>query len=171
MAPDAYLQLLPIAISIFALVISVLSLGWNVYRDVVLKPRLKVKFNLNYIIHPTFPSPVESLILKATNFGPGVVNCRMIQLRNAPLWRRLIRKVKYAVLVHDFENILSGKLPTKLEVGEAVDLMIRWEKGCFLKEPYTHIGLSDSFGRTHWAPKRDVANTREKYNEKFLKKT
>lgn len=144
-----------------SLLISVFSLGWNIYRDVILKPQLKVRFSLSDVIHPTFPKAITSLILSATNLGPGQIKCSLIQLRVAPFWRRLFRKTKHAVMIHDYENPISGKLPAKLEVGEGVDLLIRYQEDCFLGEDYTHIGLSDSFGRVHWASPSDVAKARQ----------
>src|SRR5438309_11493257 len=87
-----------------------------------------------------FDEPYETLALSAINFGPGAITCSMIQLKQAPIWRWLLRKTKHAVLIHDYENRLSGQLPRKLEVGEKIDLLIRWERDCFLSKPFTHIG-------------------------------
>jgi len=167
---DTVLPLLPIGISLLALCISVLALGWNIYRDVVLKPRLKTRFSLSTIHHSTLPQPFETLVLSATNFGPGAIKCSMIYLKVAPLWRRLLRLTRLAVLFHDYENPLSGKLPTSLEVGEGVSLLISWREDCFLGEGYTHIGLCDSFGRVHWAPPKHVRKAREAYQKRFGKK-
>lgn len=163
--------IISICISLLALITSAVSLGWNIYRDIVLKPRLKVKFAIITIVHSTFKQPLTSLSLAATNFGPGSINCQMIQLKTVSFWRWLLRKSKHAVMIHDYENPLSAKLPAKLEVGEQLVLLIRYEKDCFLKDNITHIGLSDSFGRIHWASEKDVRNARRTYQEKFSVRT
>ena len=167
---ETIVKLTPIGISILALCVSAFSIGWNIYRDVVLKARLKVKFSLCEIHHPTFAKPITTLSLAATNFGPGQIRCAMIQLLTAPLWRRIIRRPKRAVMLHDYSNPLSGKLPARLEVGETIDLLIPYDKDCFLREKHTHIGLSDSFGRVHWAPTKDVIKARREFRKDFGKK-
>ena len=40
----AHHENITIAISILAFAVSLFSLGWNVYRDVILKPRFRVRF-------------------------------------------------------------------------------------------------------------------------------
>jgi hypothetical protein len=157
--------IIPIGISLLALVTSAVSLGWNIYRDVVLKPRLKVRFALSTIVHSALAQPLTSCSLSATNFGPGSINCQMIQLRTTSFWRWLFRTSKHAVMIHDYENLLSAKLPAKLDVGEQLMLLIKYEKDCFLKGDTTHIGLSDSFGRIHWALAKDVKKTRQAFQK------
>lgn len=167
MDKDLFIRVLPIGVSLLALVVSAISLGWNIYRDIVLKARLRVTFNASSLHGGGLQKPIETLVLTGTNFGPGAITCNMIQLEEAPLWRRLLRKKKYAVMIHDYENPLSGRLPKKLEVGEKIDLLIRWERDSFLSKPYTHIGISDSFGRVHWAPASAVEEARKTYREKY----
>jgi len=166
---DTVLRLLPIGISLLALCISALVLGWNIYRDVVLKPRLKMRFSHSHIHHSTFSQPFETLVLSATNFAPGAIKCTMIYLKDAPLWHRLLRLTRLAVMFHDYENPMTGKLPTSLDVGEEVSLLIDWREDCFLGRGFTHIGLCDSFGRVHWAPPKDVRKAREAYQKCFGK--
>jgi len=167
MTPEIIIKFAPIGISILALCVSGISIGWNIYRDIVLKARLRVSFSLREIMGPSIPMPIKTLMLSATNFGPGHIRCCMIQLRTAPLWRKLMRRSKRAVLLHDYTNPLSGKLPSRLEVGDTLDLLIPYDKDCFLREQCTHIGLSDSFGRVHWAPARDVPEARQEFKKDF----
>ncbi len=155
-------------ISLFALLVSAISLGWNIYRDVILKARVKVRFSLSSLYNEKFKKPMDFLVLTATNFGPGRITLNMITLMEAPLWRRLLRCQKTAVMIYDYENPFSTRLPIKIEVGDKAELLIRWEKECFLGKPTTHIGLSDSFGRVHWAPAADVRKARAEYRNEFL---
>jgi hypothetical protein len=41
-----------LGISFVSLVIASLSLGWNIYRDVVLKPRVRTRFQISKITGP-----------------------------------------------------------------------------------------------------------------------
>jgi len=157
-------------IAVVAIVISAFSLGWNVYRDVVLKARIKIKFSLSDLLHPTFHKPIIYLVLSAINIGPGKVKVCIIQIRKAQFWRRLLRKTEHAILIHDYENPISSKIPADLDVGESVDLLIRYEQDCFLEKDFTHIGISDSFGRVHWASHSDVKKAKKQYLERFGKK-
>jgi hypothetical protein len=153
---DLLTRALPIAISLLALIVSAFSLGWNIYRDVILKPRLRVHLSASKIIGGGLPKPVDTLVLEGTNFGPGAMTCTSIVL-----------KTKHAVLIHDFKNPLSAQLPKKLEVGEKLTLLIPWRQDCFLSTDMTHIGLSDTFGRLHWAPRSDVERAGAEYKKEF----
>jgi hypothetical protein len=158
-------------ISALSLAIAALSLGWNIYRDVILKPKLKVRFGVKEIILPSVPEHLTKLILTATNFGPGRITSDLIELKNAPLWRRVLRKTQKAIIIHDRENPMSAQLPATLEVGDNIDLILPYDKDCCLSKPYTHIGLSDSFGRIHWAPTRDMREAKEHYRKAFRTKS
>jgi len=75
-------------ISIGAICIAFLALGWNIYRDVILMPRLIVKFDFRGINHTIenpskffFVNPNEMphlpgnylFVLDVTNKGPGKI--------------------------------------------------------------------------------------------------
>jgi hypothetical protein len=160
------IQLTALTISFLSILLASLSLGWNIYRDVILKPRLRVRFQVSTVVHPALPSQTF-LGLTAVNHGPGRITCNMIHVRTAPLWRSLLRAVKHGVVIGDWTNPLSGKLPKMLEVGETLTLLLPYEKRCFLSSDSTQIGILDSFGRSHWAPSHQVKEAREQYRKKF----
>jgi hypothetical protein len=145
-----------IIISIISATIAGFSLGWNIYRDVVLKAKIKIDFGIKVIIQHGNPSKPEFVNIAATNHGPGSVKLSMVQMKDSSLWRWLFRKEKYAVVMHDYENPLSGQLPCKLEVGETLDLLFHYNVNCMLKNGWSHIGVSDSYGRIHWAKSKQV---------------
>jgi hypothetical protein len=68
--PVEYIALL---ISIFSVLVAAFSLGWNIYRDIILKAKVDVSFAVVTIIHDTMPERPQFLNIKATNFGPGPV--------------------------------------------------------------------------------------------------
>lgn len=158
-------------ISIFSFVIASLSLGWNIYRDVILKPKLKVNFSVSNVIGEGITNPVRYVFITGTNFGPGEINCQMIRGRDATFWKRITGKNEFFVVIHDYVNPLSGQLPRKLAVGEKIDLPLLYDESdkCILKKNFTHIGISDSFGRVHYAPSKDIKKAKEQYAKDFAK--
>lgn len=160
------IQLTALTISFVSILVAGLSLGWNIYRDVILKPRMRVRFQVSTIVHPALPSQTF-LGLTTVNHGPGRITCNMIHVKTAPLWRRVLRSVKQGVIIGDWTNPLRGKLPKTLEVGETLTLLLPYEKRCFLSSDSTHIGIIDTFGRTHWAPRSQVKDARQQYVKKF----
>lgn len=155
-----------ILLSTFSISISFLVLGWNIYRDVILKPRLKVRLQLSFIKHGEYESPTK-IAITATNFGPSKVICTGIGAKIAPLWRRLLRKVKYAQIIYDYTDQYSSKMPCELDVGQECKLFLPFDKDCFLSKPFTHVCIFDTFGRKHHAPKKDVSGVRKEYKRRF----
>ena len=159
------LGILALVISLFSILIAALSLGWNIYRDIVLKAKVRVRFMLGSITNPALKKPLDRLILSATNFGPGKIRLTGILLKESSFLKRPTNKWKYAILIHDYTAPLSGQLPCDLEVGDGRDFLFKIKTDCFLAHKWTHIGIRDSFGRVHWAPKKHVTEAREAFTE------
>lgn len=162
---------LAILTSIFSIIFAAISLGWNIYRDVVLKPKVVVDFSVKRIISiGVGPSP-DYICISATNHGPGPVNLMTILLRGSSLWKRITKTQNFAVLLHDYKNPHSDKMPRKLEVGESLNWFVDYDKDCFLKDEFTRLGISDSFGRTNWAPRKRMSKLRNNWSNKFTENT
>ena len=162
---------LAILISIFSVILAAISLGWNIYRDVVLKPKVVVDFAVKNIVGTGIEVSPDYIGITATNHGPGPVNLNTVVLRDSSLWKRITKNQKFAVLMNDYENPYSSKIPQKLEVGESLSLFVNYDKDCFLKEQFTQLGISDSFGRTNWAPKKRMGELRNNWSNKFSENT
>ena len=91
-------------------------------------------------------------------------------MRDTSILKKILRKEKYAVILHDWGNPLSGKLPHKLEVGEEFRLFFPYDKECMLKHGWKKIGISDSYDRIHWASKKNVKEAIKKWKEDFNQK-
>ena len=156
-----------ILVSVGSLLVAGLSLGWNIYRDIVLKPRVKVSFKKGNIHHSTLAKPLPKLALSATNLGPGQVKLSMIWFRNVTLWKRLTRTTQLAFIVPDYTEPMSAKLPATVEPGDRIDLLLPWDEKCCMSAPCTQMGISDYFGRVHWAPRKDVKAAREQWLKDF----
>ena len=48
----------------------------------------------------------------------------MVIYRKASLWKRLTKKTERGVIIHDYNDPLSGRLPHRLDVGESLDIML-----------------------------------------------
>ena len=161
-------------IAIFIISVSILvaslSLGWNIYRDIILKAKLKVRFMVGLITHPNLKKPLDRLIISATNFGPGKIKCSMIFIKNSSIWKKIFHKTKIAVLIHDYTDPLSANFPCELDIGDCGSFFLKNNEDCFLLEDWTHIGISDSFGRIHWAPKKNIKEAKKAYKKKLEKR-
>lgn len=156
-----------ILISILSACISAISLGWNVYRDIVLKAKIIINFGVRTIVQEGNQNRPQYVVISATNHGPGSVNLSMIEVRNTSLWRWLFRKGEFGVVMHDYTNALSGQLPKKLEVGERIDLLFPYDKECFLSSGWSHVGVNDSFGRSHFAKRVQVKVANKRWQQDF----
>lgn len=163
-------EIIAIIISCFSITIAALSLGWNIYRDVILKPKLKVSFRIGNIIFEGQKESIEKIMISVTNFGPGAIICSMIYWKNTDIFKQLMHSSTQGVIIHDYENPMSGKLPCKLDVGEKSDYLFPIDKECLLEKGITHIGMMDSFGRIHWAPKKHVKEAMNTYNKVYKNK-
>jgi hypothetical protein len=152
---------LAVIISFAALLLSAFTLGWNIYRDVILKGRLKVSFSATQTIQPNRPPSEPFLCLSIVNLGPGNVVCGMAFLRKRPRWMGLFGISTLAGLIHDYSDPLCFKPPFKLEVAQQAQLTFPITPDCFLDRPVLRIGIRDSFGRMHWAPKSDIDRARK----------
>lgn len=155
-----------ILISGISLTIAGLSLGWNIYRDVILKPRVRVTVYKSMIGSEIIPM-TEKLCISAVNYGPGSVRLRMVRFKKSTFKTRLSRSTAEGYVVHDYHNPLSGQLPKSLEVGETITLIFPWDNTNVFAESPTHIGICDSFGRDHWAKKGQVQKTLEQWRSQF----
>jgi len=155
-------------VSGLSLLLSAFALGWNIYRDVLLKARVKVSFHYIAVVREG-ETPIDGwdlLRLSVVNHGPGPVQVGMVHGRVAPLWRRLLRRVQHFVVLLDRSIPMNQRpMPERIEVGERRDYFLRPEKlmsaeaGARMLRA-THIGIADSFDRVHYAPMKQLREAR-----------
>jgi hypothetical protein len=169
MSPTQIPTWVSVAISLLAVVIAGLALGWNIYRDVVLRARVQVSFGVARVVQAGRPLSASPQFIKisATNHGPGPVKIEMIAGRYAPLWRRLFRRTHYFVIISDFTNPMNKPLPHRLDIGERLDLFLPHDHQSILGTNATDIGVNDSFGRSHFAKRADLRQARRQYAKDF----
>ncbi len=150
-----------ILISLCAFLLSSFTLGWNVYRDVILKARLQVAFSATQLLQPGLPPGKPFLCLSITNLGPGNVVCNMAVAETRPSWMRLFGLRTQASIIYDYTDPLCFKPPFRLEVAQTAQLTFPITDDCFLDQPFRRVGVRDSFGRVSWAPRRDLRQARK----------
>lgn len=158
-------------ISGISVVIAFSALSWNVYRDILLKPKLKVRFSINLIVDPTqqLEDMLRELIITGTNFGPGAMYVTTIHGKYFTLWSYLWNENQNYFLQPDHNNPLSDSLPKRLEVGESVRIHLPYDEDCFLNSNITHIGLSNSLSKTFWAKRCELIEARNQWKNDFEK--
>ena len=158
-----------IALSIFSVLIAGFALGWNVYRDVYSKPRIKVRAAKRVIVHGE-QKHGPYLALDVTNFGPGTASITAIITRDYSPWLRPRNRLG-GVVMHDWKNPYSAKLPAKLEPAERIDLFLPWidEDKYVLSTTMSRLGVMDVFGRSIWVPMKDLNEVRQQHGKDFNK--
>ena len=159
-------ETIAVLISMASIIIASFTLGWNIYRDIILKAKIKVRFMIATFSHPNFDKSLKKFAVCITNFGPGKIQCTNICIRKFSIWKQLIKKREISILIHDPKEC---KLPCELDIGDEKNLLLKFDMCDFLLEDWTHIGVKDTFSRIHWAPKKDVTKLRQFYIEKIEK--
>mgnify|MGYP001615179324 CR=1 FL=1 len=70
-------------------------------------------------------------------------------------------------VMNDYRNPMSTQLPVPLEVGQRFNVLLPYSKDGLLAQEFSRIGLGDSFGRTHWASRKDLGVARIQYKKDF----
>jgi hypothetical protein len=112
----------------------------------------------------------EQVMVQATNFGPGKFSLRALMLRRTSWWRTLLRRTSQGFLMYDYQNPLSSKLPITLDVGEQASYIFPFKRSQLFGVDFEQVGLTDSFGRAHWAPRKEFAKARQRWLEDFSTK-
>jgi hypothetical protein len=160
----AHHENLTIAISTLALALSFVSLGWNIYRDIVLKPRLRVKFGFSQLLYPNNSITAPFLELSVVNLGPGDARVVAARARTRPFFLGWFDKEPLPTVIHDYTDSRCARLPAKIAVGETIAITFPIAETCLLDKPLLRrIGVEDSFGRVHWAPRKDLKTARREY--------
>lgn len=155
--------------SFLAVLLSAFALAWNIARDLFLKARLKVSIGIKVITHAGRNSP-PFVEVRGVNHGPGVLPCHMIVGERRNWFGKLKERF---VILEDHVHMGTTKLPDRtLQIGGEVSYCVNLSDASFLTElPLaTRVGISDRFGRIHWASRKNLkevfASARKYVSEK-----
>jgi hypothetical protein len=159
-------------VSIASAAVSIASFVWNVWSKFIYpKPRIAVSIGFMSVIdqHGSASDLAENVIsLSATNYGPGeaTLYCAVAEQR-----RTKICKPGKQGMLNTLENWpidkeytlgpFSGGLPKKVGVGEQFTVHLTPYHEHLAEDPIVRVGFHDTFGRKHWAPRKQVARVRD----------
>lgn len=167
-----------LVVSILSFVVSLGSLAWNVWSKYIYpKAKLRVSFAIMTVIGDSRKTDIDAIGLGITNYGPTdiKIHTTICRQRKAFSWKKLKREWQYAILnpLHDFPNRLDlsigpfgGGLPHKLVVGESFSLYLTIDHEALREQPIIDVGVSDVFGRSHWAPRSSVRKVRRELRKR-----
>jgi hypothetical protein len=162
-----------LVISILSAAISLAGFVWNVWSKFIYpKPRVSAHFSMVSAFHPGRArdlDPVSALCISSTNMGPAETTLLSSLVMTKPHW---FSERKFALLnvlqsfpeTTDYEaeyytrggGIFAGGFPKKLAVGESFSVYLVPDHEMLARGDYDRIGFNDSFGRRHWAPRKDI---------------
>jgi hypothetical protein len=163
-----------LVISICSAVVSLAGFVWNVWSKFIYpKPNLRVHLSMVTFIEPHADDAgdLQALSLSATNMGPVEITLKKAMIVFQRSW---FADKTYGILnvlpgppsSSDYESEyelgggpFAGGFPKKLAVGEQFSVYLVPDHETLARGDYERIGFDDSFGRTHWAPRRDIAET------------
>ena len=153
-----------VLVSVLSAMVAALALGWNIYRDVIMKANLHVAVDVVTVVTPGSQRSEKFVSVSGTNFGPGDSIVQMIHARKKPWpWSK---RDNYVIL-HRKIVPYGDELPKRIGVGERVDLFLPYDDECLLAGDMTHVGLRDSFGRIHWAPRKSLRRSQTQFRKAF----
>ena len=156
-----------------ALILSSLSIGialtslfWNIYKELLLRPRSFVVCGVSNIYHggKTLGPFID---LRLTNRGPGKLVITNIVFFEGGFFRKLVGLQKMATINYDYENPYNSKLPEEVEQYHSYVQYLNYEKDCFLEQKVTRFGFIDPMNRYHWAKRRYLRKLRCRFEKDF----
>lgn len=154
-------------LAILALSVSMLTLGWTIYRDAIRKPRFRVSIAIKTIVGAGIKPSSPFLAVQALNLGPDPNRVQMVVARRA-WWRRWTTPDDFNVIViPQHKHIAASPPAARVEVGDSAVLVIPYDKDAFVGGDFARVGLTDGYGRTHWAPSRQLRGLRKKHRHEF----
>jgi hypothetical protein len=162
---------LSLVVSMLSFVVSAFAVGWNVYRDAIRKPRLAVSLSAGWSKDHSgeHPKIVHLLALSVVNRGPGKVKCEYVVFRTRPAWQALFGRRTWAAVPNDPDAYFDGLERLESLIEEADGFKCTFEYDGILDElPHPdwggiQIGVRDSYGQFHWAPKRDLREVQKRW--------
>jgi len=152
-----------LVISLFSLVVSAASFIWNVWSKFIYpKPVVRVSFKMVQIVGDDLDDIPEVLRLSATNMGPGDVTLDKALINfigyfgQTTHYALLSTLLDYPTLMDLTHGRFGAGFPARVGVGESFSTYLVPAHERLAKGDYQRIGFTDSFGRDHWAPRKDI---------------
>lgn len=157
-------------LSMIAVTLAAVSLGWNIYKDLIGKySRVRVTGMIANIV--TYRQEVDptrlpdQIVISAVNHGPGDTTLSIVSLRIKKT--SFFAKKEHATVLCDHTNPLSARLPCELRVGKQAQFVFPFDSKSFLRMDLSSIGISDLYRKTHRMKTRNVKELRSRWCKEF----
>lgn len=152
--------------STIALVLAIFTLGWNIFRDVVNRNRVRVTGLIGPLVGPGDKTIGQYyIVITAVNCGPASNTLSGLSLQKS----KFGKKPENAFVLEDWKNPRSARFPHTFGVGDQAQYIFSFNQDCFLKMKPTKIGIWDVFGKTHWMKRRLVKRMVGTWQREFQK--
>jgi hypothetical protein len=141
----------PLYISIAALLVGMISLGWQIYKELGLRARLVVSVSVEICANSNTSVATERVVARVANHGPGEVTITKLVISD----RRRGAKDLHYICVHP-KSAHSGPLPCHLKTGEQYATSFPINREGWLSAKPKRFGALDAFDRVHWASSNDI---------------
>lgn len=155
-------------VATIALIVSSLTLGWTIYRDAIQKPKFRVSIAIKTIFQHGHEPDGPYIFVDALNLGPLPNRVSMICIRKSWINRILHPDDSNAVITPDWRHWANTAAGTRLDVGDTAQFVIPFDRDAFLKENFIDIGVSDGYGRIHWAKRKQLRVAKKRYRMRFI---
>jgi hypothetical protein len=155
-----------IFISCLALMFTAAHFIWNVRKD---RGGIRPRVQVNVVVAKIAAMDKDygkAIMIRAVNLGPGEVHLTSLPLKSR--WRnRGGHGYKWGSVMPDPKAPYGNSLPVSLTVGKEALFLVPYDADSFLSVKHAHVGVGDSFGKNHWAPKKQLRRAEETYEEDF----
>lgn len=152
--------------AIIAICVSAFNLGWNIYRDAIRTPKFKVSIAIKKIVQKGHPEEGPLIFLEALNMGPSANRIGLPFAASGWFrWKIFDKQNASAFIYPDFSHWAASKASTRVEVGDSANFIFPVTAASFLDGRFSRIGVSDGFGRMHWAPRREFKKAKARIAE------
>ncbi|WP_026282981.1 hypothetical protein [Rhizobium sp. 2MFCol3.1] len=161
-------EIITLCLSGASFIVSAFVAGWAVYRDVIQKPKFRVYISVKNIFMPDGKTIIgPDIFVEATNLGP--IPNRVIGTYARPGWFARKRGKLSAYIHPDYAHLAHNVPKDRIEVGNGATFVFPLTS-TFLDGDFRQVGVSDGFGRTHWASRKILAEAAKQVKESRSKR-
>lgn len=152
-----------------ALIISGVSIGisfttlfWNIYKEMFLKPRARIRGRISYTLKE-YERSIDFLNIEILNLGPGTLVIENIVFKETSVWKKIFGKAKAGYIIYDSNNPINKRLPISIGKYETANQFLIFNKCNWLEGDISHLGIVDILGRELWIKRNDLKKLKKAY--------
>ncbi|APO74294.1 hypothetical protein AM571_CH01459 [Rhizobium etli 8C-3] len=153
-------ELITLVLSTASFAVSLFIAGWTVFRDAIQKPKFRVTISIKKVFMPDGIKTIgPDIFVEALNLGPSPNRAVAVFARPSWLNRKLGKRSAY---IHpDYTHIANNVPKERIEVGNGATFVFPLSTNTFLDAGFSQVGVSDGFGKIHWADRKEMLKAAE----------